>query len=108
MVLAYPILGQAESRFVWTAIILWDIVVLDTAGDGSQHLAAIGTWTMQLLLISLPQMEQLREEQLGGEVGLYQSFPLTISDDFARVIASTYRWRSPLGTSLSTTTAPMH
>ncbi|KAK9843115.1 hypothetical protein WJX74_007214 [Apatococcus lobatus] len=41
---------------------------LTSTGGGSQHLAAVGTWTMQLLLLSLPSMQLLREEQLGGEV----------------------------------------
>lgn len=46
---------------------LQQIVIVHT-GAGSQHLAAVGTWTMQLLLLSLPDMQLLREEQLGGEV----------------------------------------
>lgn len=37
-------------------------------GDGPSTLAAVGTWSLQLHLLSLPGLTPLRTEELGGEV----------------------------------------
>lgn len=59
---------EMSSEKLSYAITIWTMTNCVFHTGAGQHLAAVGTWTMQLLLLSLPDMQLLREEQLGGEV----------------------------------------
>lgn len=36
-------------------------------------MVAVGTWSQQLLLLSLPQLTLMQEEHLGGQVGVFMT-----------------------------------